>query len=504
MKKIKCLIPILALTILASCNKDSETENIIVLNGFEIDTSGIQYATPEGYFETGEDADDLIENESFSKIINISFGTVVTIQNDYESEVSIDVSGNDVVVTALGSGYQYNITGSSEDGSLKIYSDKKFELVLNNLNLRSQKGAAINIQSKKRVFVVLPENTVNSLQDASAYTNLIDGEDQKAAFFAEGQLIFSGSGTLNVTGNYKHAICSDDYIRFREGSYNILKAATDGIHTNDKLIIDGGSFSIKAGSDGMEVEKGFLIINDGVFDINVTDDAIVASYDDDNTIDPYVVIHNGNFRIRTTEGEGIESKSVLTIHNGYFDVITYDDALNASDNIIINGGFHYYQSNSNDAIDSNGDLTFNGGVIVGISSGNAEGAFDNDNNSFRVNGGIIIGGGNRFSVPQTSSTQTVVLMQGGSASKDYAFIDNNEQILAVFRFPQTFSNVFFSHSGLNNAQSLHLYEGVTVQGAAVDYGIYTSGTVTGGSLLRTVSITGRIVNSSSSSQGGRP
>ncbi len=69
----------------------------------------------------------------------------------------------------------------------------------------------------KRVFVEVKTETENYLADASSYST-VTGEDEKGCFFSEGQLIFSGTGALTVTGNYKHGICSDDYVRLRSGS----------------------------------------------------------------------------------------------------------------------------------------------------------------------------------------------------------------------------------------------------------------------------------------------
>mgnify|MGYP000429392373 CR=1 FL=1 len=80
---------------------------------------------------------------------------------------------------------------------------KSPSLRLRTYSLTNGSGAAINIQSGKRVFVELKAGTENNLTDASAYST-VDGEDEKACFFSEGQLIFSGTGALTVTGNYKH------------------------------------------------------------------------------------------------------------------------------------------------------------------------------------------------------------------------------------------------------------------------------------------------------------
>ena len=106
-------------------------------------------------------------------------------------------------------GIEYVLKGATTDGSFKVYSEKKFKLSLSGTSIHNPVGAAINIQSSKRVFVVCAEGTTNTLTDGTSYT-LTDGEDMKSCFFSEGQLIFSGSGSLSVTGNYKHAIVSDN------------------------------------------------------------------------------------------------------------------------------------------------------------------------------------------------------------------------------------------------------------------------------------------------------
>ena len=59
----------------------------------------------------------------------------------------------------------------------------------------------------------------------------------------------------------------------------------------------------------------------------MADKGIAATYDTDKTIDPYLTINGGNININSTGGEGIESKSVLTINNGTITTKTTDDGL---------------------------------------------------------------------------------------------------------------------------------------------------------------------------------
>ena len=121
------------------------------------------------------------------------------------------------------------LNGTTTNGSFKVYSEKKFKLSLAGVSILNPVGAAINIQSSKRVFVVCADETTNVLTDGSSYTATTDGEDMKACLFSEGQLIFSGGGSLTVTGNYKHAITSDDYVRFRSGcNITVVSAKKDG------------------------------------------------------------------------------------------------------------------------------------------------------------------------------------------------------------------------------------------------------------------------------------
>lgn len=338
--------------------------------------------------KTDDEYDDFVENSSFGTVVQLHFSESVVTVTGAPIGVTLLQDGAHVTVTSSLSGIEYRLSGSASDGSIKMYSDKKFKLTLEGVSLKSSKGAAINIQSSKRVFVELAEGSVNSLIDAANYT-LVEGEDQKACFFSEAQLLFSGSGRLDVTGNYRHAICSDDYIRFRSGnSINILSAVKDGIHTNDKLVISGGTFSIAASGDGIECEKGMVDIRSGEITIAAADDAIAASYEgDDASIVPSVKISNGLLQLTTTDqkGMGIKSTGNVVISGGIIKVSVVglaSKAIKADGNIEVTGGklvlltegSAFYDTDdisSPAAINGDGDLTISGGELFLKSTGSA-------------------------------------------------------------------------------------------------------------------------------------
>lgn len=441
-------------------------------------------AAKEGNTGDAANSEDLLANSTFSSTVSIALsGTSATVINS-PSTVSV-TTNNDTsfIINSTAEGVEYVLSGTSSK-TVKIYSDKKFKLTLNGVTITSKNGPAINIQSSKRVFVVLADGTTNSLTDNATYTAYKDGteeEDMKAALFAEGQLIFSGAGTLNVKGNYKHGIASDDYVRVISGTINITNAVTDGFHTNDAFIADGGTLNVTAGSDGIECEEGYVVINAGTFTFNTVDDGIAASWETDTTIDPYITINGGTFAINSTGGEGIESKSTLTINGGSFTINTTDDGLNAIKYLYINGGDIYINATNNDAIDANGPTTVTGGMIVAVSAKIPEASFDTDRKTFKITGGIIVGiGGTASSATASVSTQPSVRLGSGSANQIFHIESSDGTEALTFLVPKSYSTMLFTSPKLKSSTQYAIYTGGSVSGGSSFHGLYTSGTYTKG------------------------
>lgn len=283
-------------------------------------------------------------------------GTTAAVNNAFVNDgVSVAVSGADVTVTSKNTTREivYLLSGTSTKGSFRIYSEYKFNITMKGVSLTNSTGPAINIQSGKKATINVLSGTINNLTDGVTYAS--SSEDQKGTFFSEGQLNFMGTGTLNVTGNNKHAIVSDDYIHISETNIIVKSAAKDGIHANDYFSMDNGTLNVTASGDGIVAEEGYVAVNGGIINVNSVDDGITAAYNGTDTgITPYVSVKGGTIRVTTTgdKGNAIKSKSYTSI--GTSETVT----------LIVSG-------KGAKGIKTNGDFTLSAGSIKIAVSGAA-------------------------------------------------------------------------------------------------------------------------------------
>ena len=396
------------------------------------------------YWEAEAEADG-----TFKNTITIEYNgsdATVTMSKNAQKVYKAEKQGAHVVILPQGDDVkkcEIILSGTSDDGSLKLYNTtdpndkeagKKVKLTLNGLKLKSQRGPAINYQAGKRMFLHLADGTDNTLEDATTYSDDIfyctgrtaATEDRKGCFFSEKAVVVSGKGRLTVKGNYKHAISVDNDFYMRPGPTIVVTGAVKNcLHCNDEIHFTGGYFytdNTSAGGKGIKTDSTF-VVDAGRLVVNTSG---TYAYEDNDTVSPKgikidndITINGGDITVRCVgkcEGsEGIESKKTITVNGGKINVMAYDDAINASEVVTVNGGEIYSLSAHNDGIDSNGDIVIKGGVITSIAS-NMDAALDNDNpgqkNTFKVDGGEIIGIGGAVYSPDSGSAQYSIVYNG--------------------------------------------------------------------------------------------
>lgn len=334
---------------------------------FSEDQSMVWFKIGTTYTSYPESDIDSITFGSNSNTISINYnGNDVTVVNPRAFEgVNVNANGSDVTINAT-SGIQdliYKLSGSTSNGTFKIYSDKRFYINLNGVNITNPDGPAINNQSTKKTFVVLMDGTNNILTDGVNYIDPPTGEEQDATFFSEGDLVFSGNGTLTINGhgNLQHGICSDDKIEINGGSITVASAAKDGIHSNDGILITAGTINVTSTGDGIDGDEAYLKITGGsVTTINHTADA------NGITCDSIMDISGGTVNVTVTgnESKGIKCNSPLTFTGGNINIHTSGDA------VLIPSGSGFDPSYCT-AIKSEKNIVLGGANIAITSSGKA-------------------------------------------------------------------------------------------------------------------------------------
>jgi len=293
-------------------------------------------------------------------------GSTASVVNPLEGAgINTIIDGADVYIQSTVDlpDINYVVSGSTSDGMLKLYSERRFNLLLNGVTLSNLDGPAINIQSGKKVSVNLSAGTTSTLTDGTSYTDPGNDEDQDAALFSEGQLVFTGSGSLVINGNGtgKDGIRSDDYIRIEEGTINVLSASNDGIHGKDGFFMNGGTISILSSGDGVDAGGGSLEISGGTLSItSISDD--VKGMNCDTTL----LISGGNLdlNIAGNQSKGIHSDQEMFISGGAISITT-------SGGVVLEASGIGYDPSYCTAINSNGNITITGTDITISSTGAA-------------------------------------------------------------------------------------------------------------------------------------
>ena len=462
------------------------------------------WATDAGRDVVGNNSDFFHELNTFDNIVTVRFNGSSAVVEKSNSSINTHIDGAYVTLDMQSnsvSGVKVVVSGSTSDGSLKVYSDKKYMLMLNGVDITSKRGCAINSQAKKRVFLHLGSGTTNRLSDASTYASdsyTLAGsvnEDRKGALFAEGHIILSGQGALVVRGKQRHAIATDGYYYQRPGTtVAVLESQKNGIHIkgddddNIGAQICGGAISANIASTagkGIKCELG-IVIEGGQMDITTTGNAYYDSEEADTSSaagiksDTNIHIKNGSLNLKSSGsgGKGITCDNSLTIDDGDITISTtgkrysYTSQLTSSPkgikadgDIYINGGkIDISVTGTGDGcegFESKKTITINGGDIIVASYDDGINAAS----AITINGGRIYAHGSNNDGIDSNGTIVVndglVIGVGGTAPETGIDVDRNDQWKIYGGTVIGFGGSMMASPGSSSTQCMVIYNGLS-------------------------------------------
>ena len=211
--------------------------------------------------------------------------------------------------------------------------------------------------------------------------------------------ITSGEDGIQADGGFYMNGGSVDIVTANGYKYNKTIEAADisakGIKADNTIIISDGTINIDSADDGIHLNgtngNEALMIKDGDITVKAGDDGIHSDY--------FLAVFGGTINIEQA-CEGLEG-AVIDLSGGTGTITASDDGINAANGdltnydfeLLISGGSWYINAGG-DGLDSNGDITVSGGyteVFGSSDGGNAALDYGDNNCSFTVTGGTIVG-----------------------------------------------------------------------------------------------------------------
>ena len=223
----------------------------------------------------------------------------ITITDDIADCIEVNSgTSSHVVITSNTNSKEifYNLSGLSDDGEFCLTGSYKCEIDLTGLTLTNPAGPALNIQNGKRTTISAKKGSVNTLADGK-------NKDYDGCIHCTGHLEFQGKGELNIVGNSKHAINSEEYTSVKNLTLNITGAKKDGIHCQEYFLMESGTVTISnTGDDGIQCKLAG----------DTTGETI--DHEDEDTGNVYQL--DGTLTIKDYDGKAIKADGTIYYRGG--------------------------------------------------------------------------------------------------------------------------------------------------------------------------------------------
>lgn len=307
----------------------------------------------------------------------------------------IEITDNQILIT---SGGDYTLTGTLEDGNIKISTNEKVKLRLNGASITSSQNPCIYAESADKLYITLTDGSENNLEAKNS---------ENGAIYSKDNIEIKGKGTLNISSSTGHAIKASDNLTIENGEIN-LTALSDGIHVNDTFKMTGGNVNISSVGDGIDSES-IAIISGGKLNIETKGEPITTEKAENNDFD----MHRQGMPEESQDVEfeksskGINAEWMMSISGGEIDITSASHAIHCQDEIEITGGIFNLYSEYEKGISAHGNLTISNSDTVinvkksteGIESKNIATINDGTIRIIASDDGINATGGNSGEMP---------------------------------------------------------------------------------------------------------
>lgn len=199
----------------------------------------------------------------------------------------------------------YVLTGKMGNGSLviNVFDDEVVHLILNNVEISSDNGAAIYVKSADKVIITAKDGTENILSDSSRHDDV-----QRACIFSNSDLTINGEGMLYVYGYH-----------------------ADGVRSKDRLKLINANVFVRAKEDGIRGNDAVIIL-DSITEVECEGTGIVSNNDDD-----MVVVQGGSCKVIAGKN-AITSNKQVSIHGSQTDLYSVLETILCNGTVEIDEG----------------------------------------------------------------------------------------------------------------------------------------------------------------------
>jgi uncharacterized membrane protein YphA (DoxX/SURF4 family) len=363
-----------------------------------------------------------------------------------------------------------NILAATKDG---VSCNEYFLMESGTLNISGtgDDGIQCDLDGTESTGEILADeaNDIKAHDDEDTGNIYLEGGTINVSVTADAAKCIKSEGDMVISGTTIEATTSGGGVWDAD---KVKTKASACLGADGNMTISGGTLTLTstgAGGKGINVDGAFTATG-GTTTVKTSGNAVVASsngtlstvsssqqldrYDSDYKSSPkgikvdgaIVISDDAVISVTTTGagGEGIESKTSITINGGQTTIVAADDAVNASYNtdtngsgdFTITGGYLYAQSTGNDGIDANGNCYIKGGLVYAIGTGGAEKSIDantEEGKKLYITGGTIIAVGD-LENGSSISGGTCKSTTSWTGSTWYALY-NGSTLVAAFKTP---------------------------------------------------------------------